>query len=216
VNELSVRAVAGIAMIAIAVAAAMVGGYPFAVLVALAATAVFYEWTKLTRGWRIAWPIIGFLYCLAAALALLWIREHGDPQLPNGGLVLTFWVFLVTWSTDIGAYFAGRAFGTTKLAPSISPGKTWAGLWGGMGAAALVGALWTWASGLSFALLPLAPLFAAVAQGGDLFESWMKRQAGVKDSGNWIPGHGGVFDRLDGLLPVAILTALAAMAGLGG
>jgi len=215
-NELSVRAVAGVVLIAIAIGAAMIGGYPFAVLVALAATGVFYEWTRLTRGWGIAWPIVGFLYCLAAALALLWIREHGDPQLPNGGLVLTFWVFLVTWSTDIGAYFVGRAFGSTKLAPSVSPGKTWAGLWGGMGAAALVGAFWTWASGLSFAWLPLAPLFAAVAQGGDLFESWIKRRAGVKDSGNLIPGHGGVFDRLDGLLPVVIFTALAAMAGLSG
>lgn len=215
-NELTIRTAAGVAMIGIAVAATLVGGYAFAVLAAAAATAVFYEWTRLAKGWGLLWQIFGFLYCLAAALALLWIRERADSQLPNGGLVLTFWVFLVVWSTDIGAYFAGRSFGTTKLAPSISPGKTWAGLWGGMAAAAVVGAFWTWASGLSFALLPLAPLFAAVAQGGDLFESWMKRRAGVKDSGNWIPGHGGLFDRLDGLLPVAILTALAAMAGLSG
>jgi phosphatidate cytidylyltransferase len=123
-------------------------------------------------------------------------------------------MFLVTWSTDIGAYFVGRKFGRAKLAPSISPNKTIAGLYGGIAAAAVIGGAWTLLTGLGRPLLLLAPLFALAAQGGDLFESWMKRKAGVKDSGTWLPGHGGVLDRLDGLAPVAVLTALAQLSGL--
>lgn len=213
-NELAIRTVSGLIMIVIAIAAALVGGYYFAVLVAAAATAVFYEWTRLARGWGFVWQAGGFVYALAAALALLWIRDRADPVLPNGGLVLTFWVFITVWSTDIGAYFAGRAIGGPKLAPSISPGKTRAGLYGGVAAAFVFGSLWAYVSGLRYTLDLLAPLFALAAQGGDLFESWMKRRAGVKDSGDWLPGHGGVFDRLDGLLPVAILTAIAVLVGL--
>jgi phosphatidate cytidylyltransferase len=129
-------------------------------------------------------------------------------------LFLLLWVFVVTWSTDIGAYFVGRAIGKTKLAPAISPGKTVAGFWGGVAAAAVLGGAWVYLTQLGPALLVLAPVFAMSAQAGDLLESWMKRRAGVKDSGNLLPGHGGVFDRLDGLIPVAVLTAAAQMAGL--
>jgi phosphatidate cytidylyltransferase len=123
-------------------------------------------------------------------------------------------VFIVTWSTDIGAYFAGRRFGRRKLAPAISPGKTVEGLYGGIAAATLLGGAWALATGLGVALLALAPVLAVAAQAGDLFESGMKRRAGVKDSGTWLPGHGGVLDRLDGLVPVAVLTAAAQLLGL--
>ena len=207
-NELAIRAGTGVALMAIALLAVVAGGYAFAVLAAAVATAVFYEWTRLTRGWGATWYGGGFLYALLAALSLLWIRDRADH-----GLALVLWVFLVTWSTDIGAYFAGRAIGGPKLAPAISPGKTWAGLYGGVAAATLIGAAWALWNSLPPAILLLAPLFAVAAQGGDLFESWMKRRSGRKDSGTWLPGHGGVFDRVDGLLPVAILTAVAAMAG---
>jgi phosphatidate cytidylyltransferase len=209
-NDLGIRTISGIVMILVALAAVVAGGYAFAILAAAAATAVFYEWTRLTKGWGPAWYIGGFVYAALAALALLWIRERADNA---DGLRLVLWVFIVVWSVDIGAYFTGRAIGGPKLAPSISPGKTWAGFYGGVAAATLLGAAWALYTGLHLMLLLLAPLFAAAAQGGDLFESWIKRRAGVKDSGRWLPGHGGVFDRLDGLLPVAILTALAAMAG---
>ena len=209
-SELAIRTLSGVAMIIVAIAAVVIGGYAFAILAAAAATAVFYEWTRLTKGWGPAWYIGGFLYAAIAALALLWIRERADNA---DGLRLVLWVFIVVWSVDIGAYFTGRAIGGPKLAPSISPGKTWAGFYGGVAAAALLGGAWVLYRELNLVLLLLAPLFAAVAQGGDLFESWMKRRAGVKDSGGWLPGHGGVFDRVDGLLPVAILTAIAAMAG---
>lgn len=208
-NELFVRTFSAVVMMLIAVAAALQGGYYFAVLVAAAATAIFYEWTRIVRGWGAAWYISGFVYALVPALALLWVRDRADH-----GLALLLWVFVVTWATDIGAYFIGRTFGRTKLAPSISPGKTVEGLVGGMAVAAVVGGAFALATGLGKPLLILAPLFALAAQAGDLFESGMKRRAGVKDSGTWLPGHGGVLDRLDGLVPVAVLTALAQLSGL--
>jgi phosphatidate cytidylyltransferase len=209
VNELFIRTVTGVLLIAVALAAAVMGGNIFAVFVAAIATAMFYEWTRIVRGWGLAWYSGGFLYALVPALALLWIRER-DVH----GLYLLVWAFIVTWSTDIGAYFAGRRFGRKKLAPTISPGKTVEGLYGGIAAAALFGGAWALAMHLGIALLPLAPVLAIAAQAGDLFESAMKRRAGVKDSGAWLPGHGGVLDRLDGLVPVAVLTAAAQLLGL--
>jgi phosphatidate cytidylyltransferase len=209
VNDLALRFISAVAMAIVALLAAVIGGYPFAILVAAAATAVFYEWTRIVRGWGVGWAIAGFFYALAPALALLWIRDRSGED----GLPLLLWVFLITWATDIGAYFVGRAIGKRKLAPSISPNKTVEGLWGGVAAAALFGATWVWGTGLSPALLLFAPIFALAAQAGDLFESGMKRRAGVKDSGRWLPGHGGLLDRLDGLIPVAVLTFLAQVAG---
>ena len=199
-----------------ALVAAVVGGTVFAVFVAAIATVMYYEWSRIVRGWGAAWFASGFVYALLPALALLWIRERTPPELPNNemGLALLVWVFIVTWSTDIGAYFAGRRFGRRKLAPTISPGKTVEGLYGGIAAATLLGGAWVLVTHLGLVLLALAPLFAAAAQGGDLFESAMKRRAGVKDSGAWLPGHGGVLDRLDGLVPVAVLTAAAQLLGL--
>jgi phosphatidate cytidylyltransferase len=209
VNELFVRTATGLLLIAVALLTAVAGGNLFALFVAAIATAMFYEWTRIARGWGAAWYVGGFLYALVPALALLWIRER-DAQ----GLDLLVWAFIVTWSTDIGAYFAGRRFGRRKLAPAISPGKTVEGLYGGIAAATLFGGAWVLATGLGMALLALAPVLAMAAQGGDLFESSMKRRAGVKDSGTWLPGHGGVLDRLDGLVPVAVLTAAAQLVGL--
>jgi len=209
VNELAIRTLTGAIMIMVALLAAYVGDDLFAILIAAAATAMFYEWTRVVRGWGGGWYVAGFVYAVLPALALLWIRER-DAH----GLALLLWAFIVTWSTDIGAYFAGRRFGKHKLAPSISPNKTREGLYGGMVAATLFGGVWALAAGLGKPLLSFPPLFAIAAQMGDLFESWMKRRAGVKDSGNWLPGHGGVLDRLDGLVPVAVLTAAAQLMGL--
>jgi phosphatidate cytidylyltransferase len=209
VNELLVRSMTGALLIAAALSAAVQGGYLLAVIVAAVATAMFYEWTRITHGWGPLWYIGGFFYALLPALALLWVRERD-----THGLELLIWAFIVTWSTDIGAYFTGRAFGRRKLAPTISPGKTVEGLVGGIAAATLLGGAWVLATGLGKPLLVLAPLFAIAGQAGDLFESAMKRRAGVKDSGVWLPGHGGILDRLDGLVPVAVLTALVQLVGL--
>jgi phosphatidate cytidylyltransferase len=209
VNELFVRTATGLILIAATLLTAVLGGSIFAVFVAAIATAMFYEWTRIVRGWGAAWYLGGFVYALVPALALLWVRER-DAH----GLYLLLWAFIVTWSTDIGAYFVGVRFGRRKLAPAISPGKTVEGLYGGIGAAALFGGGWALAARLPVALLALAPVLAIAAQAGDLFESGMKRRAGVKDSGRWLPGHGGILDRLDGLVPVAVLTAAAQLVGL--
>lgn len=201
-------------MILVALAAAVLGGYYFAILVAGAATAIYYEWTRIVRGWGRAWAVGGFFYALIPALALLWIRDRAGLPERAYGLELLLWVFIVTWATDIGAYLIGRTLGQKKLAPAISPGKTVAGLYGGMVAAGLFGGAWVLVAGLDSVLVILAPLFALAAQAGDLFESWMKRRAHIKDSGDLLPGHGGLLDRLDGLVVVAVLTAAAEVAGL--
>lgn len=206
-NELAIRTLTGLILIVAALLVAFHGGNLFAVVVAGIATAMFYEWTRLARGWGSIWYIGGFFYALLPALSLLWIRERS-------GVDLLLWAFIVTWSTDIGAYFAGRLFGRRKLAPAISPGKTVEGLYGGIAAATVLGGAFVLATKLGTALLVLAPILAIAAQAGDLFESSMKRRAQVKDSGSWLPGHGGILDRLDGLVPVAVLTAAAQLVGL--
>ncbi len=164
------------------------------------------------------WVTAGLLYCGLPALALVWLRGTFN------GVQLTLWVLACVWATDIGAYFIGRAIGGPKLAPSISPAKTWAGAVGGVAVAALAGAealnLKSTSSGFfghlagpntaQFAIL--SALLAVAAVLGDLFESSLKRKAGVKDSGTLLPGHGGVLDRLDGLVPAACIGALIVLA----
>jgi phosphatidate cytidylyltransferase len=214
-SEIGVRTVAGIIMVLVALTAEWFGGTVFAVLVAAVATLMYYEWSRLVRGWGAAWQVGGFVYALIPALALLWIRERGD--IPGGyddGFSLVLWAFIITWTADIGAFFVGRAFGGPKLAPSISPNKTVSGLIGGIVTAALLGGIWVMYRELHWWWLLLGPAFAFAAAMGDLFESGLKRRAGVKDTGTLIPGHGGVLDRLDGLVPVAVLTGIAVIAGL--
>jgi phosphatidate cytidylyltransferase len=213
-SEVGLRSVAGVAMILVALTAEWFGGTVFAVLVAAAATLMYYEWSRLVRGWGLEWHVGGFFYALIPALALLWVRERAGQPLADKGFALVIWAFIVTWATDIGAFFAGRHFGGPKLAPRISPAKTISGVVGGVAAATLMSGLWAVLSGVHWAWLLLAPLFSLSAVAGDLFESWLKRRAGVKDSGTILPGHGGVLDRLDGLLPVVLVTLAILMTGL--
>jgi phosphatidate cytidylyltransferase len=119
---------------------------------------------------------------------------------------LVLWLFFIVWATDIFAYFAGRSIGGPKLAPRISPNKTWAGLAGGIVGAAAVGGLAAWYMQLEPVFMFVGGPMALLAQLGDLYESSVKRRRGVKDSGTILPGHGGVLDRLDGLLPAALAT----------
>ncbi|HEY0622141.1 phosphatidate cytidylyltransferase [Sphingomonas sp.] len=147
----------------------------------------------------------GAVYVGLPVLALLVLREADD------GLLLAFWAMALVWACDIGAYFAGRTFGGPKLMPAISPNKTWAGLIGGVAGAGLFAAIMI-ILGLDWRLAAATPVLAVLAQAGDLYESWLKRRAGVKDSGDLLPGHGGVLDRLDGLVPVAPVAALLVLA----
>ena len=148
----------------------------------------------------------GFLYVAIPSFALLTVNW--------AWFGITFWMMIVTWSTDTFAYFAGRSIGGPKLAPRLSPNKTWAGLIGGMIGAAILGALTASAFDLGSPFVYLGAPMGFIAQAGDLYESWVKRRAGVKDSGSILPGHGGVLDRVDGLLPVVVVTFLILAAGL--
>ncbi len=153
----------------------------------------------ITRRLRLA---LGVIYCGLPVLALMVIRRQDD------GILYTLWALSLVWACDIGAFFTGRTLGGPKLAPVISPNKTWSGLIGGIVLASLVAAALHYSYALPLRLALATPILAALAQGGDLYESWLKRVAGVKDSGNILPGHGGVMDRLDGLVPVAPVAAL--------
>lgn len=181
----------------LAIMAPIASGPSFFALGLLAGAAFFIA--AVTRRGVLGW---GAIYVGLPVLALLWIRAR------EGGFALALWTLAVVWATDIGAYFAGRAIGGPKLAPRISPSKTWAGLAGGVVSAGIVGWALAQAAGLPVRMAVASPLLAVLAQGGDLYESWLKRRAGVKDSGNILPGHGGILDRLDGLVPVAPAAAL--------
>ena len=153
----------------------------------------------------------GIPYVGMSCVALTWLR--GDP---NIGLALIVFLLLTVWANDIGAYVVGKAIGGPRLAPSISPAKTWAGFYGGIAAASLVGGGVALAFGAHAPLLAagLGALLAVIGQGGDLFESAVKRRYNVKDSGGLIPGHGGVLDRIDGLVAAApVLALVQAVAG---
>ena len=186
------------------VVAAMLQARGLALLLTLAGFAAVF---LIARGIERRAPLLqalGALYIGVPYIALVWLRADSA-----NGLVTLFWLLGIVWATDTGALFAGRSIGGPKLAPVISPNKTWAGLAGGMLAAAAVGvgyALWL-GSPVGLAALISGGL-AVVAQAGDLAESLVKRHFGVKDSGTIIPGHGGVFDRVDGLLAVAPVWAL--------
>jgi phosphatidate cytidylyltransferase len=240
-SDLRVRTVSAIAMLAVAGTALWLGGAVWAAFVGAVALGVLWEWILLARAvaagpaQRGLWNFAGMLYVGVGAAMLLFLRN------PMFTLAPLLTVLATVVAIDVGAYFAGRTFGGPKIAPSISPSKTWSGLAGGvLGATlALFGAALLWRGGgfdLEPFVSPMAPrpcfgmdpcwyltanpvavfaqclltglILAICAQAGDFFESWMKRRAGVKDSGRLIPGHGGFFDRADGLLAVLFLLAL--------
>ncbi len=191
-----------VAGVLLAMAAQILAGPAAAMLVAVAAAVAI----AVIGGGKERWLLgLGVVYVAAGIIGLMWLRD-----LPNAGLSLFLFTMLAVWATDVGAYAAGRTIGGPKLAPRISPKKTWAGLIGGMVSSALVG----WGVAAAFAAqrpalaLLVGGLLAVVGQAGDLFESAVKRRFDVKDSGHLIPGHGGILDRIDGLLVAAPVLAL--------
>ncbi|BEV01759.1 phosphatidate cytidylyltransferase [Novosphingobium olei] len=228
--DLPVRIASAVVMLAIAGVALWRGGLVLDGFLAVAGLVVFGEYVRLAS--RIAPDparmsaavLTGALYIGWAAFALI--------VMPTPLLIGIMGLVICT---DTGAYFTGRALGGPKIAPRISPSKTWAGLAGGMAAAGIWTALAVLFGGylisaigptgpslgealritnVGFAALAGAAL-AVVAQAGDFYESWLKRRAGVKDSSRLIPGHGGLFDRVDGLLPVAIVVGTLWALGAG-
>ena len=220
-SDLGVRVLSAAVMVALAGIALWLGGWAFAAFVALVAAGVFWEWWDLVIRFaqrpivRILWIAAGLAYLFVAAVALVELREDS--------LAVACQLLLMVAAVDVGAYFAGRTIGGPKIAPKISPSKTWAGLAGGIiAASAAHAAVMPWTDPdfptlsagaiAGFSLLGGA-LVAVIAQFGDFFESRMKRKAGVKDSGSLIPGHGGLFDRVDGLVAVLFIVGLLTWVG---
>ena len=214
-SDLPVRAASAAAMVAIAGCALWLGGWFWTVFVAAVAAGVLWEWRGLVRKFapgvamRLAWLLGGLIYVGLAAVMFVALRTYPSP----GAFALLLAVILAVIFTDVGAYFSGRTFGGPKIAPAISPSKTWSGLLGGMAGASVGLIVATYPAegfndlGLKFLA---GAILAIVAQSGDFFESWMKRRAGVKDSSQLIPGHGGLFDRADGMLAVMFVIGLFA------
>lgn len=213
--DLRLRVISAAVLAPIALICLWLGGWPWALLIAAATLALSYEWWRLCGnpggGWAArAW---GVPYIGCAVAALLWLRADQAVGRAN-----VLFVLLIVWASDIGAYLVGRLVGGPRMAPAISPGKTWSGAAGGLLAAAgiglLVGDLLAQAppQAPGLATLGVAGVLGIAAQAGDLLESAIKRHFGVKDSGHLIPGHGGVFDRLDGVLAAAPAAALLALA----
>jgi phosphatidate cytidylyltransferase len=220
-------------MMSVAIVAIWLGGYTFMALVIVVGLGVFFEFTKLVFGFahsplaRILWLLGGLGYVGLACFTLMLFSA------PFFGMTPAILLIAGVIGTDVGAYFAGRSIGGPKIAPRISPSKTWSGLFGGMMGAGLMmvvmqAGIYAFRGGnagdgdvyLAYGwarLMLTGAALAVVAQMGDFFESWMKRRAGVKDSGRLIPGHGGLFDRTDGLIAVAfaagVVTLFQSVAG---
>jgi len=161
---------------------------------------------------RHLWLSAGVLYVGLPCVAIVWLRNE-----PTTGRETIFWLLGLVWASDIGAYAFGRLIGGPKLAPSVSPNKTWAGLYGAIVCAGVVGAATAAILELEafWRLALISSMLGAVAQAGDLLESWVKRMFGVKDAGSLIPGHGGFLDRADALIAAVVITALITAVGEG-
>jgi phosphatidate cytidylyltransferase len=250
-GELALRVCSALVLVPIAISAAYLGGWPFAVFWGLAAMGVLWEWISLvarsdhrtvlmtggaslalavalvatghllaavivlaisTLGvaalapakWR-TWIAAGVPYAGALGVAPVVLRSDGED-----GFLSVIFLFAIVWTTDVVAYFSGRAIGGPKLMAQVSPKKTWSGAIGGTLAAVIVAFVLAKVMALSglFAIAMLAVVLSICAQGGDLFESFLKRRFGAKDSGHLIPGHGGLMDRLDGFITASVVAAL--------
>jgi len=191
------------------IAAVWFGSWAFYALIAAIFCIGVQEWSRLSmQDKRVHWGILaaGIPYIAIACLAAIWIRNFHD-----GGFFVLMYVFLAIWACDIGAYAFGKVIGGPKMAPHLSPNKTWAGMAGGALSSVIVVIAYDVYLGnlqgeqmieeLNWPLhAMLGLILACVGQVGDLLESALKRRAGVKDSGNIIPGHGGLLDRIDALL----------------
>lgn len=220
--DLGIRTASALVMVPTALLCLWAGGIAWFLLILLCFGGLLGELIRLARNLgnrpgRGRFLAIGTLYALIAALSLAWLRGR-----PDFGWADVLFLFLVVWATDIGAYLVGRWLGGRKLAPRISPGKTWSGAAGGLAFGIIIGIAIAISAAHSLiaseigGAVPAAAIISIVAQAGDLMESAVKRWLRVKDSGRTIPGHGGLFDRLDGILAAAPFAAMIAFAAQGG
>ena len=197
------RIISSLIMIPIALFAIFSSQKLFIFLVIVVAVLMAFEWAEMSRKMpdKNKWRWIGFFYIAVPLYCTVSIRILDNEIL--------FWMFAIIWATDIFAFFAGKSLGGAKIAPAISPNKTWSGLIGGVLASMGIGIIsaMIFPGSIIFFLI-ISVLISIVEQISDLVESIFKRIFGVKDSGDIIPGHGGVLDRLDGMILVAPLVWL--------
>lgn len=214
-KELKLRIISSVILIPVVLGAVIFSEVLFYCLIIVMAVLMSFEWKNLISSEGFdedtkRWDIIGVLYVAIPCVSLLWLRSLNEDDYGASGVNIILWIFLLVWGVDIAAYFFGKNIGGKKLIPSISPNKTWAGLLGGIIAAVVVSFITSISlkvpSMLLFVLV--GSLLAIIEQAGDIFESWVKRQFDKKDSGGIIPGHGGILDRVDGLVVVAPVVAL--------
>ena len=205
-KELLVRAVSALTLLPIVLAAIWFGGFYMNLLLGVAGGLMGREWLRLSgAGFKPLWWLGGAIYITLPLYSIYWLRGQ------ENGVMWVYYALFVVFAMDVGGYFAGRLIGGPKLAPKISPKKTWAGLLGGIALSLVIGVgFHTYAGvGASIGLVLVASaLFAVWSQVGDLFESRLKRLSGLKDTGGLIPGHGGILDRVDGLvfaLPLIVI-----------
>lgn len=205
-GDLRTRVISAAVLVPLCLACLWFGGPLWDGLVLLAGLGMADEWRRLCArrpDAKLGLRMLGVPAVLPGVVAMLWLRADGEVGLANIAFVMA-----LVWASDIGAYAAGRSFGGRRLAPSISPGKTWSGAAGGLVCAMLVGLV----AGQSVRAVATAAGLGIASQLGDLAESGFKRHVGAKDSGRSIPGHGGLLDRLDGMLAAATLAGLLALA----
>jgi len=196
----------GGASIVLALALVVIGHHLAAMIVLAMGTLAA---AALAPAERRTWVAAGVPYAGALGTAPIVLRSDGEH-----GFLAIIMLFAIVWATDIVAYFVGRAVGGPKLLPHVSPKKTWSGALGGTIAAVAAALLVAKAAALNslFAIAMLAVVLSVFAQGGDLFESFLKRRFGAKDSSHLIPGHGGLMDRLDGFVTASVVAALIGLA----
>jgi phosphatidate cytidylyltransferase len=195
-HEVITRAITGIIFISIILYTLfyLPPAYFTALLLAILAEILIVEWPRLAKNTPHLWYLTP-LYPILPFIILLIINHHPLRQ------QLLILLFATTWANDTGAYLAGKLFGKHKLLPSVSPKKTWEGFFGGLIACAITLMFCAHTSSFSYPqLAAVAAVLGTLATFGDLFESWLKRKAGIKDTGSLLPGHGGFLDRFDSVM----------------
>ena len=195
-KELFKRIISSIILLPIVIYAILQGGYYFTTLITITAVILGFEWGTMTHHCQTRlWQISGILYISLPCLSMLWLINQ------NSGVGIVLSICVIVWATDTGAYIFGKLLGGPKLAPSISPNKTWSGFLGGL----FLGCI----AGFFRDEILFASIFISIlSQIGDLLESYIKRLLKIKNSGNLMPGHGGLLDRVDGIIFVTPCVAL--------
>lgn len=198
-SNINQRILSSVIMLLIAVYAIYFSKGLFFLLAIALTILVTVEWLEIIKNAKDQqkWRLIGFIYILVPVWSIVQIRDIDANVL--------LWMFFIIWTTDISAYFVGKSFGGKKLAPNVSPNKTWSGLIGGVVASMIIGFLssFMFVTGNIIFFVVISGVLAVIEQLSDLVESKVKRIFKVKDSGNLIPGHGGLLDRMDGITLVA-------------